>query len=224
MALPLRHQRIVSRGVELSLVIFACLQARARCHSTEIPHILHRVAFANTAERQALLERHQDHSCQELHSDWEHRTWTLRAAEDLLQAHYPWFLPTFIAYPHPISKSEAVADSAMPLAYATCIWLQLLSFGRLVNPVTQAACRRCHSPRAAACLWRAVPRCRCRMLPGCGQQSGWPRHCPAVCRGQRQRRDQRHDGQQATAELLARAHAADGGQSPSCQLTMAQRW
>lgn len=45
---------------------------------------------------------------QEHHPDWEYRLWTDADNRDFLDAHYPWFLPTYDSYAHFISRVDAI--------------------------------------------------------------------------------------------------------------------
>lgn len=44
--------------------------------------------------------------CKQLHPEWEFRLWNMSALEELLTQRYPWFVPTFEAYPQLIHKGE----------------------------------------------------------------------------------------------------------------------
>lgn len=37
-------------------------------------------------------------SCIEAHPHWEHKFWTQAMADELLEQHYPWFLPVWRSY------------------------------------------------------------------------------------------------------------------------------
>ena len=50
-------------------------------------------------------------SCKDLHPDWDFRLWNLTAMEVFLREMYPWFLPTFLAYPADIHKGHHPASS-----------------------------------------------------------------------------------------------------------------
>ena len=80
----------------------------------DIPHILHRVAFASTQAREQQLFQVEGPSCRQLHPAWEHKVWTVPLAEAFLETHYPWFYPTFTSYPHIISKSTKAALLCTP--------------------------------------------------------------------------------------------------------------
>lgn len=43
-----------------------------------------------------------------MHPDWEYKFWTDQTARDLIAKEYPWFLPTFDAYEHPIQRADAL--------------------------------------------------------------------------------------------------------------------
>lgn len=77
----------------------------------EIPHILHYIylsgfdAFLTEAEKPgAKMKKWQYDSCIEAHPHWEHRFWTQAMADELLEQHYPWFLPVWRSYEREVAS------------------------------------------------------------------------------------------------------------------------
>ena len=61
-------------------------------------------AAARSLERWPPVKREWRDSCLRHHPGWEFKLWNLTAMEQLLRERYPWFLPTFLAYPQPIHR------------------------------------------------------------------------------------------------------------------------
>jgi hypothetical protein len=47
-------------------------------------------------------------SCIDLHPDFEHRLWTDEEGLAFIKKHYPWFLPTYVAYPYSIQRVDVL--------------------------------------------------------------------------------------------------------------------
>lgn len=80
----------------------------------DIPSIIHFIFFEN------LYETHLDRTlipstgskapeiCRNHNPDFTITTWNATAARELLETHYPWFLPTYDSYPYPIQRVDAI--------------------------------------------------------------------------------------------------------------------
>ncbi|KEF61679.1 uncharacterized protein A1O9_03247 [Exophiala aquamarina CBS 119918] len=70
-----------------------------------IPKILHQ-----TYKNESIPERWQaaQQSCLDLHPDYEYMMWTDAKSADFIEKEYPWFLPTFVGYKHPIQRADAI--------------------------------------------------------------------------------------------------------------------
>ena len=92
-------------------------------HGAMIPKILHQ-----TGKNATIPPVWQDaqHSCVALHSPargWEYRYWTDAASLAFIRDEYPWFLPTFQGYAHPIQRADAIRYFA--LAHYGGVYLDL---------------------------------------------------------------------------------------------------
>jgi len=63
-------------------------------------------AAATSQEKWPPVRAEWMQSCRNMHPDWEFKLWNLTAMEALIQDVYPWFLPTFQAYPADIHKGN----------------------------------------------------------------------------------------------------------------------
>lgn len=87
------------------------IDSPSRIPSTDrIPHILHYIylsgydAFTEETQKpQAKMMKWQFDSCVEAHPHWEVKFWTQAMADELLEQHYPWFLPVWQAYEREVS-------------------------------------------------------------------------------------------------------------------------
>lgn len=72
-----------------------------------IPKIIHQT-YINTSIPEVWKEAQQ--SCLDLHKkpDWEYKLWTDEDAEEFIAAKYPEFLDTFLSYPYPIQRADAI--------------------------------------------------------------------------------------------------------------------
>ncbi|KAI9822280.1 MAG: hypothetical protein M1832_003103 [Thelocarpon impressellum] len=70
-----------------------------------IPKILHQT-YKNASIPAHWREAQR--SCIELHPDYEYRLWTDEASERFIADEYPWFLDTFVNYPQPIQRADAI--------------------------------------------------------------------------------------------------------------------
>ncbi|GAX75008.1 hypothetical protein CEUSTIGMA_g2454.t1 [Chlamydomonas eustigma] len=72
-----------------------------------VPKILHQIWL--TWDDEAIPERWRGapESCKRLHPDYEYHLWSTEDAEQLIATRYPWFLPTYQAYPHFIQRVDA---------------------------------------------------------------------------------------------------------------------
>ena len=69
-----------------------------------IPRILHQTwKDAEVPERWRPLQ----HTWRKNHPDWEYRLWTDAELRNLVAEHYPWFLESYDAYDHAISRVDA---------------------------------------------------------------------------------------------------------------------
>ena len=70
-----------------------------------IPKIIHQT-YTNTSVPSRW--RQAQESCLSLHPDYEYRFWTDEANLSFISKEYPWFLTTFLTYPHNIQRADAV--------------------------------------------------------------------------------------------------------------------
>ena len=80
--------------------------------SGHIPLILHYIYLSGydayleeTQKPRAKTLKWQYDSCVEAHPHWEVMFWTQAMADELLEQHYPWFLPVWHAYEREVSVS-----------------------------------------------------------------------------------------------------------------------
>ncbi|ODQ79781.1 glycosyltransferase family 32 protein [Babjeviella inositovora NRRL Y-12698] len=70
-----------------------------------IPRIIHQTY--KTAEIPEIWKAGQQ-ACKDLHPDYQYILWTDELARDFIAKEYPWFLPTWDAYPYPIERADAI--------------------------------------------------------------------------------------------------------------------
>jgi hypothetical protein len=63
-------------------------------------------AAATSQEKWPPVRAEWRQACKNMHPDWEFKLWNLTAMEALIQERFPWFLPTFQAYPAEIHKGD----------------------------------------------------------------------------------------------------------------------
>ncbi|PSC76477.1 glycosyl transferase [Micractinium conductrix] len=80
-----------------------------------IPRILHhaylsgREAFQGlSSDPSSAMRPEWAQWCEALHDGWEYRFWDEAAAVQLLEEHYPWFLPTWRGYKQIVEKGDAI--------------------------------------------------------------------------------------------------------------------
>jgi mannosyltransferase OCH1-like enzyme len=73
-----------------------------------IPHLIHQIWFAwKSPEIAPPLQRWQD-TIREQNPGWRLQVWSDEECRSLLAAHYPWFLPHYDGYRHPIMRVDAI--------------------------------------------------------------------------------------------------------------------
>ena len=92
--------------------------------SGHIPLILHYIYLSGydayleeTKKPGAKTLKWQYDSCVEAHPHWEVMFWTQAMADELLEQHYPWFLPVWHAYEREVSGSHEEAMIWVSLDY-----------------------------------------------------------------------------------------------------------
>lgn len=70
-----------------------------------VPRILHQTWKTKDIP---LKWRAAQRSCQDMHKDYEYMLWTDDNSLKFIKEHYPWFTSTFISYPHPIQRADAI--------------------------------------------------------------------------------------------------------------------
>lgn len=74
-------------------------------NETIVPKIIHQTwKNENIPEKWKLAQQ----SCRDMHPDYEYRLWTDDDAIQFIKSYYPWFLSTFLSYPHPIQRADAI--------------------------------------------------------------------------------------------------------------------
>lgn len=69
-----------------------------------IPKHIHQTwKDAQIPERFAQFQQSWQHH----HPDWQYTLWTDADNLALIETHFPWFLPTYLSYPHPIQRVDA---------------------------------------------------------------------------------------------------------------------
>lgn len=70
-----------------------------------VPKILHHTwKNREIPEKWAAAQK----SCKDLHPEYEFKLWTDADAVHFIEEHYPWFLPTFLAYPYQIQRVDSI--------------------------------------------------------------------------------------------------------------------
>jgi mannosyltransferase OCH1-like enzyme len=73
-----------------------------------IPRLVHQIWFAwKDPDLSPSFRRWQD-TIRERNPDWTLRLWSEEECRSLLEAHYPWFLPHYDGYRHPIMRVDAI--------------------------------------------------------------------------------------------------------------------
>ncbi|GAM86991.1 hypothetical protein ANO11243_050120 [Dothideomycetidae sp. 11243] len=81
-------------------------QDESACAIESVPYIIHQTYKTAQIPEQWLEAQH---SCQKLHqTGWQHMFWTDEDADNFLAIHYPWFLPTYRAYPYDIQRADVI--------------------------------------------------------------------------------------------------------------------
>jgi inositol phosphorylceramide mannosyltransferase catalytic subunit len=70
-----------------------------------IPKIIHQT-YANTSIPERWRKAQQ--SCIQLHADYEYKFWTDDDSAVFIEKEYPWFLDTYLNYPHNIQRADAI--------------------------------------------------------------------------------------------------------------------
>ena len=81
----------------------ACYSGQVYLAGEEALHAAE-LAAEDSLERWPPVKKEWRASCMAHNPEWEFRLWNLSAMTDLLAQQYPWFLPTFMAYPQLIHK------------------------------------------------------------------------------------------------------------------------
>ena len=72
---------------------------------TLIPKIIHQT-YINESIPERWRTPQKD--CIDLHPDYEYILWTDAKSREFIQTEYPWFLPTFDGYQHPIQRADTI--------------------------------------------------------------------------------------------------------------------
>ncbi|KAJ4311790.1 hypothetical protein N0V94_007771 [Neodidymelliopsis sp. IMI 364377] len=83
--------------------------------SPTIPRIIHFIYFADLYRLRdgtpSLPSTHQSRApelCRQFNPSYEIRTWSATDSQSFFEKEYPWFLPTYTAYKHPIQRVDAL--------------------------------------------------------------------------------------------------------------------
>jgi mannosyltransferase OCH1-like enzyme len=85
-----------------------------------IPKIIHQT-YINTSVPERW--RPAQESCLEMHPDYEYKFWSDAGSLAFIEKEYPWFLETFVKYPHNIQRADAIRYFV--LAYYGGVYIDL---------------------------------------------------------------------------------------------------
>jgi glycosyltransferase involved in cell wall biosynthesis len=135
--------------------LFWCHDVRGVCER-RIPFLIHQM-YKNEALPEAWAETPA--TWQRMNPGYKYMLWTDRELQGLIEKHYPWFLPTYLGYPHNIQRSDASRYFLLHRyggVYADLDIVSTRSIDRLI-----AGARRALSPLRPRSSARLAPRSCC---------------------------------------------------------------
>ncbi|KAK3949926.1 hypothetical protein QBC32DRAFT_265709 [Pseudoneurospora amorphoporcata] len=104
-------QRQVANAYYLNGTTLLGEEATGRKKKEYIPKIIHQIFHNWKDPANETLPSDWDaqrRTCVESNPHWEHRLWTPRTSLSFLTTHYPTFLPSYLSYPHPVQRVDAL--------------------------------------------------------------------------------------------------------------------